>query len=679
MNSNSISNRLINEKSPYLLQHAYNPVNWYPWSEEAFNKANRENKPIFLSVGYSTCHWCHVMEKESFEDNEVAELLNKYFIAIKVDREERPDIDNIYMSVCQAMTGSGGWPMTIIMTSDKKPFFAGTYLPKKTQYGHMGLMELLNKINKLWIEDKNKLVESSNNIVDFLQDQIVHKKGEISEKIVNDAYESLRDSYDPVFGGFSSSPKFPTPHNLNFLLRYYRAKGDKDALQMVENTLNSMYSGGIFDHIGFGFSRYSVDSKWLVPHFEKMLYDNALLAIIYTETYQITHKDRYREIAMKILNYILRDMTSKQGGFYSAEDADSEGVEGKFYVWDKKEIKSVLGEDADFFNEHYNIKSKGNFEGKNIPNLIGENLEELEDEKIKSKLDGLKEKLFSYREKRIHPHKDDKILTSWNGLMIAAMAYAGRVFGIERYKEAASKSISFISHNLVNHKGRLLCRYRDGEAANLGYLDDYAFFVFGLIEMYEATFESSYLRKAIELNDEMVKYFWDEQNGGLFFYGKDSEELILKTKEIYDGAIPSGNSVAAMNIIRLSRITGDKKLEQKAGEIFNTFAEKINEVPIAYVNTISAFLTSKISETHVVIAGDKDHTNTKAMINEMNKKFLPFSEIIFNDESKEIYKLIPFIKNNVMVKNKTTAYVCKNNSCLAPTNDLQEFSNLISK
>lgn len=679
-NVNHKPNRLINEKSPYLLQHAYNPVDWYPWCDEAFKKANRENKPVFLSIGYSTCHWCHVMSRESFEDKEAAELLNKYFVAIKVDREERPDIDNIYMSVCQAITGSGGWPLTIIMTSDKKPFFAGTYLPKKTQYGHMGLMELLDKINTMWIEKKDDLLESSNNIVEFLHNQTVdNKKGEIRKNIIEEAYNSLRNSYDPVFGGFSSAPKFPTPHNLSFLLRYYKVKGDKEALQMVENTLDSMYSGGIFDHIGFGFSRYSVDSKWLVPHFEKMLYDNALLAITFTETYQITCKNRYKEIATKILDYILRNMTHEEGGFYSAEDADSEGVEGKFYIWDKSEVEDVLGEEASFFNEYYETKEKGNFEGKNIINLIGEDLEKIENEKIKNRLEKSIEKLFNYREKRVHPHKDDKILTAWNGLMIAAMAYAGRVFQVEKYKEAADRAINFIFNNLVNKQGRLLCRYREGEAANLGYLDDYAFLVFGLIEMYETTFESSYLRKAVELNDDMLKYFWDEENSGLFFSGKDSEELILKSKEIYDGAIPSGNSVAAMNIIRLSRMTGDKKLEQKAGEIFDFFAEKINQVPAAYTNTISAFLTNITPETHIVIAGNKNDNSTKAMISEINKKFLPFSEIIFNDESEEIYRLIPFIKNNIMVKNKTTAYVCKNNACLAPTNNMEEFHNLISK
>lgn len=679
MNLTNKPNRLINEKSPYLLQHAYNPVEWYPWSDKAFNKAARENKPVFLSIGYSTCHWCHVMNRESFEDKEVAEILNKYFVAIKVDREERPDIDNIYMSVCQAITGSGGWPLTVIMTADKKPFFAGTYLPKRDKYGQIGIIDLLNKINEMWIEKKDKLLESSNNIVDFLQHQIVDKKGKLNEDIIDDAYNSLKNSYDPVFGGFSDSPKFPVPHNLLFLLRYYKIRGDEEALKMAENTLDSMYSGGVFDHIGFGFSRYSVDSKWFVPHFEKMLYDNALLSIVYTEAYQLTHKNRYKEISEKILDYVLRDMTDENGGFYSAEDADSEGVEGKFYLWDKSEIESILLEDADFFNNYYNIKSKGNFEGKNIPNLIGENLEEIGEEKVRNKINRLMEKLFNYREKRVHPHKDDKILTAWNGLMIAAMSYAGRVFERQDYKDAAKKSAYFILNNLINDNGRLLCRYRDGETGNVGFLDDYAFLIFGLLNLYEATFELDYLEKAVDLNNEMIKYFWDEENGGFFFYGKDSENLILKTKEIYDGALPSGNSVAATNLIRLSRITGHVELEEKAEEIFNLFSEKINKVPLGYINTISAFLNSTIPDTHIVIAGDKEDINTKALINEINKKFLPFASVAFNDESEEISKLIPFIEENKIVNNKATVYVCKNKACLPPTNNVEEFFYLIDE
>ncbi|AJA49318.1 thioredoxin domain-containing protein [Clostridium pasteurianum DSM 525 = ATCC 6013] len=679
MNLTNKPNRLINEKSPYLLQHAHNPVDWYPWGEEAFNKADRENKPVFLSVGYSTCHWCHVMNRESFEDEEVAEILNKYFVAIKVDREERPDIDNIYMSVCQAITGSGGWPLTIIMTAEKKPFFAGTYLPKIEKYGQIGIIELLDKVNTMWIQKKDKLLESSNNIVDFLQNDTVDKKGKINEDIIDEAYNSLKNAYDPVFGGFSDSPKFPIPHNLSFLLRYYKIKGDREALQMVENTLDSMYSGGIFDHIGFGFARYSVDSKWLVPHFEKMLYDNALLAIVYTETYQITHKNRYKEIVQKIFDYTLRDMTNEDGGFYSAEDADSEGVEGKFYLWDKSEIENILEEDADLFNSYYNIKSKGNFEGRNIPNLIGEDLEELENEETKNKINRLREKLFNYREKRVHPHKDDKILTAWNGLMIAAMAYAGKVFKIEAYKKAAKKASDFILANLIDNRGRLLCRYRDGETGNVGFLDDYAFFVFGLIELYEATFEVHYLKKAVDLNGEMIKYFWDEENSGFFFYGKDSEELILKTKEIYDGALPSGNSVAAMNLIRLSRITGDVQLEEKVAEIFSLFSEKINKVPLGYINTISAFLTNTVPDIHIVIAGDKDDVNTKTLIDEINKRFLLFASVVFNDESDELSKLIPYIEDNKVVNNKATAYVCKNKACLTPVNDVKEFMDLIEE
>ncbi|MBU3227201.1 thioredoxin domain-containing protein [Clostridium algidicarnis] len=593
---NKKTNRLINEKSPYLLQHAYNPVEWYVWSEEAFQKARTEDKPIFLSIGYSTCHWCHVMAHESFEDEEVANILNNYFICIKVDREERPDIDSVYMSVCQAMTGGGGWPLNLFLTKDKKPFYAGTYFPKTSKYNQTGFIEILESINNVWVSNKDHVLTTADQVVKTLNEDGYDESSNISKDILKEGFESFLNSFDAVFGGFSKAPKFPSPHNLSYLLSYYKATREKRALEMVEITLKSMYKGGIFDHIGFGFSRYSVDEKWLVPHFEKMLYDNALLAMAYIETYEITKDNIYKEVAEKILTYILRDMTSKEGGFYCGEDADSQGVEGKFYLWDFAEIYKVLDmEEADLFISYYGIQREGNFDGSNIPNLIGEEVKDLDKNSLKDKLENIRRKLFDYREKRIHPHKDDKILTSWNGLMIAAFAKAGRILNEEKYKDASIKALEFVFIKLQREDGRLLARFRDGESRYLAYLDDYAFIIWALIEVYEVTKDYSYIEKSLELNKDMMQLFLDEEKGGLFLYGRDSEKLILRPKDIYDGAIPSGNGVAAMNMLRLFKITGDTKLKEEAESIFKVFGNSINKMPRAHAKTLEALLYSKFN------------------------------------------------------------------------------------
>ncbi|HHW21353.1 MAG TPA: thioredoxin domain-containing protein [Clostridiaceae bacterium] len=455
------------------------------------------------------------MERESFEDQEVADYLNKYYISIKVDREERPDIDHIYMEVCQALTGHGGWPLTIIMTPDQKPFFAGTYYPKTDRMGMQGLMTILKAVTSVWQNNRAALSDSGNKIINFINKDLTSKEYDFTSDIFDIAYSSYRNYFDPVYGGFGNAPKFPTPHNLMFLLRYWKLTNEKEALDMVEKTLDSMYRGGIYDHIGFGFSRYSTDRKWLVPHFEKMLYDNALLAITYLEAYQVTQISKYGQIAGDILSYVLRDMTSPEGGFYCAEDADSEGVEGKFYLWALDEIMKILGDkEGEDFCRFYNINREGNFEGKNIPNLINKD-NSFEDIK---RYDQSREKLFREREKRIHPFKDDKILTSWNGLMIAAMAMAGRILHDERYTLAAIRAAEFIFNNLVREDGRLLSRYRDRKADILAYSEDYAFFVMGLIELYETTYEPDYLKKALTLTDELIKLFWDSKGGGLFIY-----------------------------------------------------------------------------------------------------------------------------------------------------------------
>lgn len=667
-NSNRVPNRLIHEKSPYLLQHAYNPVDWYPWGKEAFDKAKDEDKPVFLSIGYSTCHWCHVMERESFEDEEVADILNKYYVSIKVDREERPDIDHIYMEVCQLLTGSGGWPLTIIMTPDKEPFFAGTYFPKKSRYGRIGLIELLEKISDMWKKERYKLLNSAESIIEALAKEESEKdKDAVDENMLRMAYEQLANNFDEKYGGFGTAPKFPMPHNIMFLLRYYKLTKEENALKMAVKTLEAMYRGGIYDHLGFGFSRYSTDDKWLVPHFEKMLYDNAMLMYSYAEAYQATKKDLFKQIVLQIGEYILRDMTSPMGGFYSAEDADSEGEEGKFYIWDKKEIYDILGvRDGERFCKAYGITDEGNFEGKNILNLIeNENFEKVyKDENLTR----LRNKLYEYREKRVHPFKDDKILTSWNGLMIAAMAFSGRVFKEKYFLDAAEKAADFILKNLRREDGRLLARYRDGSAEHLGYLDDYAFFIWGLIELYQTCFEGRYLNTAVELAEDMKRLFYDKEHKGFFLYGIDGEELITRPKELYDGAMPSGNSVAALVLLKLSMLTDKSEYEDIAYEMFKGFGGKVARYPSGYTYLLSAYMLAAKESMKVVIAGKKEAKETTEMLEIINDKFLPNVAISLKKNGDNNYMILD---------EKTTAYICKGHSCSKPINDIDEFSKAI--
>ena len=672
-------NRLINEKSPYLLQHAYNPVNWNPWGEEAFALAKAQDKPIFLSIGYSTCHWCHVMEKESFENNEVAAILNRYFIAIKVDREERPDVDSIYMSVCQALTGSGGWPLTIFMTSDKKPFYAGTYFPRESMRGMPGIKDVLISIAEQWNENKENIIESSKKIVEHIKNiDVFVKPGEIGEDEIHNAYSSFESVFDKKYGGFGKSPKFPAPHNLQFLLRYWKNYNEPKALEIVETTLEAMYAGGIFDHIGFGFSRYSTDQKWLVPHFEKMLYDNALLAAVYIEAFEATGKKFYKEVADKILTYILRDMTSTEGAFYCAEDADSEGVEGKYYLLTLEEVSLVLGEESyKIYCEQYDITKSGNFEGRNIPNLIGKQSSTNIDEKLNVELEKMREKLFEYREKRIHPYKDDKVLTSWNGLMIAALAYGGRIFQNKSYINAAEKAMNFILSKMINDKGRLMARCREGEIAHLGYLDDYAFTVHALIELYESTFNVAYLTKAIKLNENMLKLFKDENQGGLYLYGADGEELISRPKDVYDGAMPSGNSVAALNMLRLARLTANSKLEDEALGQFKAFASKVKTIESAHAYFMTALLYSTVPGKDIIICGEKNADGTKAMIKEINSTYMPFATVVLNTGDKRFISINSELNEHKPILGKTTAYICENYTCREPIIDLEKFLEII--
>jgi len=674
------TNKLFQEKSPYLLQHAHNPVDWYPWGIEAFEKATQEDKPIFLSIGYSTCHWCHVMERESFEDQEVANILNDYYISIKVDREERPDIDHIYMSICQALTGSGGWPLTIIMTPDKKPFFTGTYFPKYGKMGLMGLIDILSKIAETWSHSKHLLYQSGDEITNAIKStNQKNKANSLTENDIKSGVLGLLQSFDSTYGGFGFAPKFPMPHNLMLLLRYWKKYKDQKALEIVEKSLVSMYHGGIFDHIGFGFSRYSTDRQWLAPHFEKMLYDNALLSITYSEAYQATGKKVFGDTAEKIFEYILRDMTSSEGGFYSAEDADSEGEEGKFYTWTKNEIESLLEpSDAELFCNYYDITSEGNFEGKNIPNLIKISKDVSLQEK--EHLNFCRQKLFDYREQRIHPYKDDKILTSWNGLMIAALSFGSRVLGNENYLRCAEKAVNFIISNLRDENGKLLARYRDGESAYPGYIDDYAFLIWGLIELYEASHKSEYLKYALDFNQQLIDDFWDKEKGGLFLYSKDSEQLLLRPKDSYDGSTPSGNSVSTMNFLRLARLTGRFELEEFAKKQFESFGDMIKASPTSHTFFLMSYLFSSADTKDVVIVGELQKSDTKKMIEKINSSFLPhliFHVTTGNGESKDLTNVVPFLADHKSINDSAAAYICKNFSCQEPITDLNEFEKAI--
>ncbi len=680
------ANKLINEKSPYLLQHAYNPVEWHPWGEEAFEKAKKEDKAIFLSIGYSTCHWCHVMERESFEDTEVAELLNSDFVSIKVDREERPDIDSVYMTVCQAMTGSGGWPLTIIMTPEKKPFFAATYIPKKGRFGRTGMLELLPAIKDYWIKKRTEVLESAEKIQGTLQSIAPKEKDEkLGKEILALAYTQLLKRFDEKDGGFSGAPKFPTPHNLIFLLRYWKRTGAEKALQMVEKTLQSMRQGGIFDHIGFGFHRYSTDDFWLVPHFEKMLYDQALLIIAYTEAYQATKKKEYENVVREIISYVLREMTSPTGGFYSAEDADSlneggEMEEGAFYLWKEQELKEILTkEELELISKIFNIKGKGNYleqatqerTGKNILHLTAQ----IVDSALKKRIEEIRLNLFTFREKRKHPHKDDKLLVSWNGLMIAALAKAARVFNELEYENVAEKAVQFIFKNMLDSNKRLLHRYRDGDSAIKASLDDYAFLIWALLELYETTFNETYLVKALTLHRDLMEHFWDEEGDGFYFTPDDGEELFLRLKEIYDGAIPSGNSVEMWNLVRLEQITGDSKFGEMADKLVSAFTRQVIPNPSVFTQLMVALEFALGTSYQIVIAGNKDADDTKAMIKAVDDLYLPNKVILFNPVDKsysEIHKIATFLKEQPSIENKATAYVCINSFCKKPVTSVEE-------
>ena len=670
-------------------------MDWYPWGEEAFEKARNENKPIFLSIGYSTCHWCHVMAHESFEDEEVAGLMNRAFVCIKVDREERPDIDNIYMTVCQIILGRGGWPLNIIMTPGRKPFFAGTYIPKKSRFSQTGMLELVPRIEEIWDKQHEEVLDSAEKITSTIQNMISESAGEgIGEAIMEEAYDELLSSFDSEYGGFERAPKFPTPHKIFFLLRYWRRSGNPEALHMVEYTLDNMYRGGIHDHLGSGFHRYSTDNMWVVPHFEKMLYDQALIAIAYTENYQVTGKKLYKEAAEGILDYVLRDLTSPEGGFYCGEDADVEGEEGIYYLWTLEEIRNVLSpEDSKLITKVFNLKEEGNFEeeirgkktGTNLlymPRSLGSLAAELKisTDEIESRVKLIKEKLLEARNERKRPARDDKILTDWNGLMIAALAKGFQTFGEEKYLKAAEKAADFILKNFYSPDKRLLHRYRDGVAGISGAADDYAFLIHGLLELYETGFELRYLKAALCLNRELLEHFWDPVHGGLYFTADDSESLIFRKKEFTDAAIPSGNSIEMLNLLRLSRITADPELEDIAEGLERAFSKLIRKIPSGYTQFLSALDFGLGPAYEVVISGKHETPDTEHMLEELWSYFIPNKVLVFRPEGKdpEITNLATYTKMQVPIEGKATAYVCQNYECQLPTTEINEMLKMLN-
>ncbi len=687
-------NHLIDETSPYLLQHAHNPVDWYPWSSRAFEIAQQEDKPIFLSIGYSTCHWCHVMERESFEDDEVAELLNSTFVCIKVDREERPDIDSIYMEICQMMTGQGGWPLTIMMTPQKKPFFAGTFIPKESRYGMTGLKSLTERVGRLWEEDRDRLVRSAEEATSALvkyQAKGGAGKGLDVETLFK-AGNELKGAFDSEYGGFGPPPKFPTPHRLLLLLKIWYRNGDVQALNMVERTLTSMRLGGMYDHAGKGFHRYSTDRRWKVPHFEKMLYDQAMLAMAYSEAYQITERPLFRNTAEEIFEYVLRDMTSSNGGFFSAEDADSEGEEGAFYLWKEEEIRRVLPDElTDSFIETYNISPQGNFKDEASREKTGKNILYLNDVpgfeprqnesqlvRLKSDIRGCLDLLFQAREKRTKPLKDDKILTDWNGLMVAALSKGGLIFERPDLIRSAEDAVQFIFSNMRD--GRLFHSYREEKVSENAFLSDYAYLLWGLLELYEATLDEKLLTKAIDLCYQMIDRYWDHEDSGFFMTSDEAEEVLLRKKNLFDGSLPSGNSVAMYVLSRLSRLTGDSTLEEYAFQLSKFFSSNMVGGLRAYCQFLIGLDFAIGPTREVVIVGDVSEIDTQGFIDALRSRYLPRTSVLLKPSGDSpLLDRVEFIKAMQRVDGKPTAYLCTGGRCYPPVDSPHRLLSLLDE
>jgi uncharacterized protein YyaL (SSP411 family) len=678
-----MANRLMHEKSPYLLQHAQNPVDWYPWGDEAFAAARELDRPIFLSIGYATCHWCHVMEQESFEDGEVARLMNAAFVNIKVDREERPDIDGIYMTVAQLTTGQGGWPLTILMTPERIPFMAATYIPRENRHGRVGMVNLIPRIQQAWAERRSALLESAASIQQHLESTAAADLGgrTLGTDVLRQGFSELSASFDRQHGGFGSAPKFPTPHRLLFLLRYWRRTGVDMALAMVDRTLESLRAGGVFDQVGFGFHRYSTDREWLLPHFEKMLYDQAMLMLAYAESFEASPDPARERVVREIAEYVLRDLTSPEGAFYSAEDADSEGEEGKFYVWSLDEVRAVLGErEASHAAAAWGLTPEGNYRdeasgrttGRNIPHLSS--LEASDD-----LLEKARRSLFEHRALRERPLLDDKVLTDWNGLMIAALARAGRVLADAGLVTAARRSAAFI-HETMESGGELLHRYRDGEAALQANLDDYAFLAWGEIELYQSTFEPEHLERAIRLTDSMVDRFLDADRGGFFFSAAGKADLIVRQREVYDGAVPSGNSVALYNLARLARLTGRPDYEKRVSDMASAFSRQVASQPAAFTFFLSALDMAIGPSQELVIVGDPDAEDTRSLLAVAREDYHPNLVVLLRppgDAGSAIAGLAPFTENFDLVDGQAAAYLCSGFACERPVSEPDALRDLI--
>ncbi len=700
------ANGLIHEKSPYLLQHAFNPVHWLPWSDEAFGRAEREDRPIFLSIGYSTCHWCHVMAHESFENKKVAAFLNENYVAIKVDREERPDIDQLYMAATQEISGNGGWPMSVFLLPDRRPFYAGTYFPPESGYGRPGFFDLLHQIHVLWQKDRPRLTGNAEVITDRLRRNMASEtetKKPLSDELLHRCFDQALQGFDREFGGFGSAPKFPRPAIFDLLLRYDAWHRNDQAREMVLVSLKKMAQGGMYDQLGGGFHRYSVDREWRVPHFEKMLYDQGQLAGLYFDAFRVSRDPFYLQIGTEILDYVLRDMTDTQGGFYSAKDADSVDEhdrsrhgEGIFYLWQQAEIINLLGaEYGEFFNFFYEVQADGNaladpmaeFRGKNIlyiPHSLAATALKFgkEEQEIHKILVDAKQTLFAARQKRPRPHLDDKIITAWNGLMISAMAKGFRVTGDNRYLHGATDSASFLEKNLFNKDDKTLFRrYREGEAHFQGQLEDYAFFVQGLIDLYGAGFDSHWLELAVELTTRQITLFSDDNQGAFFDSPATVKDVLVRMRNDYDGAEPAGNSVAAMNLLRLARITENKEWFKKAETILSFFADGLQTQPFGRPAMAAAYDLYRQQPRQIIVVGDPDGADTRQLITLINTFYIPTTIVLLADNGPgQLYleQNMPFMKSMFAIDGKATAYVCENFTCKKPVNSVQELASLIA-
>jgi len=682
-------NRLIFEKSPYLLQHAENPVDWYPWGEEAFDLARRENKPLLVSIGYSTCHWCHVMEQESFENEEVAAVINRFFVPIKVDREERPDVDKTYMTACQLLTGGGGWPLNVFLTPDKHPFYAATYMPREARGQMAGITDILERVGSTWQSNRQQLLDSGQQLTDSLLKMENGATGSAEGQQLNDeplraTYAKFHETFDKERGGFGKAPKFPVAHNLSLLLRLSSRLGLENAETMALRTLQHIRLSGTYDHIGFGVHRYAVDAHWRVPHFEKMLYDQALLSLAAADAFQASRDPFFSTMVDEISEYVLRDLTDAQGGFYSGEDADSEGVEGTYYLWTPQQVQEVLGlEHGTIFCHCYEISEEGNFEGKNIVRLEMDVNQwatwfGIEPQRLSEVLALGRQLLLPAREARIRPHRDDKVLTAWNGLMIAALARAATVLDKPEYLQAACASAEFILHNMRREDGRLLRRYRQGEAAVPGFLDDYAFFCWGLIELYQAGFNSRYLDLALELSAETERLFGDGI-GNLFDSAEDAETVLTRSKTILDGAVPSGNSAAAWNLLRLASLTGDQAMAERGEAAIKTSLAQAARY-LTGTSLLYTALDYALGPQDVVVLAAADDGGSQKMLTALRQHFLPRTLVLLADPSDtRLNELTPLLQGKEARGGQTTAYLCRDETCQAPVTSAEELIALLEK